>query len=197
MSQTPKKSDSIDIMKLRSKKNDENDDVFQTPPAQNFLSEQYKNKDDEDSTPENLDDIILLKEDIFVNLTLIAKIEAGDKLVRNKTDKHLNIDTSYLQFITRWFKGVGRNNSLKFINLILTKAFEINDKLIEDKNEVDAQTLFRLTSDLKNSLNGLNNLKQTYSYDKLIQSEIDVMIDNIRSKLDYNSKNLVFSISKK
>ena len=61
--------------------------------------------------------------------------------------------------------------------------------MLKEKN---AQQLFRLTNDLKNSLNGLNNLKQTYSYDKLIQSEIDVMIDNIRSRLDFNSKNLHF-----
>ena len=66
--------------------------------------------------------------------------------------------------------------------------------MLEDKSEKSAVTVFRLTADLKNSLNGLNNLKQTYCYDKLIQAEIDVMIDNIRSKLDYNSKNLNFTI---
>ena len=148
--------------------------------------------DEEEDITEDLDHIILSKEDIFVNLTLLAKIEVGDKLIRNKADKHLNIDTSYFQFITRWLKGNSRNTSLKFINLVLTKAFDINDKLLEDKSTISAQNLFRLTSDLKNCLNGLNNLKQTYSYDKLIQSEIDVMIDNIRSKLDLNSKNLHF-----
>ena len=64
--------------------------------------------------------------------------------------------------------------------------------MLEDKSEKSAVTVFRLTADLKNSLNGLNNLKQTYSMDKLIQSELDVMIDNIRNKLDLNSKNLNF-----
>lgn len=64
--------------------------------------------------------------------------------------------------------------------------------MLEEKSEKSAVTVFRLTADLKNSLNGLNNLKQTYSTDKLIQSELDVMIDNIRNKLDLNSKNLNF-----
>jgi hypothetical protein len=64
--------------------------------------------------------------------------------------------------------------------------------MLEDKTEKAAVTVFRLTADLKNSLNGLNNLKQTYSTDKLIQSELDVMIDNVRTKLDLNSKNLNF-----
>lgn len=192
-------SSSIPIKNGPKVNNEEKEEPFKTPPALNSLLEQFANKDkhvrfntpieEDDEEAENLDHIILCKEDVFVNLTLIAKIEVGDKLVRNKNDKHLNIDTSYIQFITRWFRGNNRNTSLKFINLVLSKAFEINDIMLKEKN---AQQLFRLTTDLKNSLNGLNNLKQTYSYDKLIQSEIDVMIDNIRSRLDFNSKNLHF-----
>jgi hypothetical protein len=137
-------------------------------------------------------DIVLTLEDVFINLTLLSKIDVGDKLV-NTGSKHMNIDTSYFQFITRWFKGSSRTNSIKFINQILVKAFEYNDSLMEEKTEDSAITLFRLTADLKNALNGLNNLKQTYSADKLIQSELDVMIDNIRSRLDVNSKNINFT----
>ena len=140
----------------------------------------------------NESDIVLTIEDVFINLTLLSKIEVGDKLV-NTSSKHMNIDTSYFQFITRWFKGSSRTNSIKFINQVLIKAFEYNDNLLEQKSEENAITLFRLTSDLKNALNGLNNLKQTYSLDKLIQAELDVMIDNIRNRLDTNSKNLNFS----
>jgi|LauGreDrversion4_2_1035121.scaffolds.fasta_scaffold195293_2 hypothetical protein len=136
--------------------------------------------------------ISLSLEDIFINLTLLSKIDVGDKLIQNGNMKHINIDTSYFQFITRWFKGSNRNNSLKFINHVLNKAFEYNDNMLEEKSEKSAVTVFRLTADLKNSLNGLNNLKQTYSTDKLIQSELDVMIDNVRTKLDLNSKNLNF-----
>ena len=190
------------------------EDEFRTPPAPSVLLENFEPKQlnkhvsfspettnilsehtqelEENDEPEDLNQIILTKEDLFVNLTLLAKIEVGDKLVRSKKDKHLNIDTSYIQFITRWFRGNNRNTSLKFINLVLSKAFEMNDMLLAEKTQESALKLFRLTSDFKNSLNGLNNLKQTYSYDKLIQSEIDVMIDNIRSKLDLNSKNLHF-----
>jgi hypothetical protein len=186
----------IPIKNTLKPKDDSSDDEYKTPNTPNFLNEKNVrfslDKNIEEEEPENLDNIVLTREDIFVNLTLLAKIEVGDKLIRNKDDKHLNIDTSYFQFITRWLKGNSRNTSLKFISLVLTKAFEINDKLLEEKTQISAQQLFRLTSDLKNCLNGLNNLKQTYSYDKLIQSEIDVMIDNIRSKLDLNSKSLHF-----
>jgi hypothetical protein len=192
----------IPIKNTLKPKEESSDDEYKTPNAPNFLNDKNvrfsldnlldPNKNEYVEEPENLDNIVLTREDIFVNLTLISKIEVGDKLIRNKDDKHLNIDTSYFQFITRWLKGNSRNTSLKFISLVLSKAFEINDTLLADKTHVSAQQLFRLTSDLKNCLNGLNNLKQTYTYDKLIQSEIDVMIDNVRSKLDLNSKSLHF-----
>lgn len=134
--------------------------------------------------------VILSIEDIFVNLRLISKIDVGDKLVL--TDKHVNIDTSYFQSLTRWYRGANRNNSIKFISVVLINAFELNDRLLEDKSEESIQTLLRLNSDFKNSLSGLVNLKQTYSADKLIQSEIDVMIDDIQARIDINLKNLDF-----
>lgn len=187
------KSEAIST-KNKTKKSDEDDIIFQTPPTVSPMMDMMKKEKEDVESIEELEKIELTKEEIFVNLTLIAKIEAGDKLIRNKSDKFLNIDTSYFQFITRWFNGVNRTNILAFINLVLRKAFQLNDNIIKEKNNTDALLLFRLTSDLKNCLNGLNNLKQTYSFDKLVQAEIDVMIDNIRSKLDINSKNLNFSI---
>jgi hypothetical protein len=136
-------------------------------------------------------ELILNTEDIFVNLRLISKIEVGNKLIQ--TEKHVNIDNSYFQSISRWYRGANRNTSIRFISVILGKAFELNDELLDDKSEDSVQILLRLNSDLKNSLNGLNNLKQTYYSDKLIQSEIDVMIDDVQSRLDVNMKRLKFN----
>lgn len=127
-------------------------------------------------------------EDIFINLRLISKIEVGNKLVQ--TDKYVNIDTSYLPSLTRWYNGSNRNETIKFMSLIFDKAFEINDKLLSLKTDESVQTLLRLGTELKNTIIGLSNLKQTYSNDKLIQSEIDVMMDNIQTKLDNNLKSL-------
>jgi hypothetical protein len=130
-------------------------------------------------------------EDVFINLRLISKINQGEKLLQ--FDKHINIDNSYFQVITRWFRGASRNESIGFIQKVLVKSFEFSDKLVEDKSTESAQKLLRLNTDLKNSLEGLANLKVTYIHDKLIQSEIDVMVDNVRSKLDLNSKYLNFN----
>ncbi len=117
--------------------------------------------------------------EVFINLTVISKIASGDKLVLEH-DHLLNIDTSYLQFVTRWWRGANRMEMLDFMNTVLSRAFEMNKRFLEEQNEV---MIFRLTTDLKNALTGLNNLKQTYPHDKLVQSEIDVMMENIRATL--------------
>ncbi len=125
-------------------------------------------------------------EEIFINLTLISKIEIGNKLFH--TDKYVNIDNSYFQSIYRWYNNIDRNSSIKFINFILNESFIFNSRLLDENTPDSNLLLFRLTTGLKNAINGLTNLKQTYTCDKLIQSELDVMIDNIRSKIDANSK---------
>ena len=154
-----------------------------TNQVPNYVTNQVTNQ-----VPVNIE---LSLEDVYVNLRLISKINQGEKLLQQ--NKYINIDTSYFQLVTRWFRGAGRTESIDYIQKILYKAFEFSDKLIEDKTEESAQKLLRLNTDLKNSLEGLTNLKITYMYDKLIQSEIDVMIDNVRSKLDLNNKHLNFN----
>lgn len=119
-------------------------------------------------------------EDIFINLTVLSKIAPGDKLLIDETGKHLNIDTSIFPPLTRWWRGINRMEALNFITNILNMSFEIQQSYVHEKND---QNLFRLTTDLKNALNGLTNLKLTYPDDKLVQSEIDVMMENIRSRL--------------
>lgn len=137
-----------------------------------------------------MDNIDISLEDIFINLSLISKIEIGNKLIND--DKHINIDTSYFQSISRWFSKNSRTTNLQFINSILVKSFENSENLLKDNTVESAQLLLRLNSELKNCIAGLTNLKQTYNFDKLVQSEIDVMIENIRSNLDNNLKNLNF-----
>lgn len=142
----------------------------------------------ENIAPMGLTKVEDMKEDVFVNLTVISNIVPGDKLLVD--EKLLNIDTSRFQFVTRWFKGANRVDTMQFIRNVLDKAFQLNEQCISEK---DGKTLLTLMSTLKNVIRGLNHLKQTYAHDKLVQSEIDVMIENIITKLNNNSNLLQFS----
>ena len=128
-------------------------------------------------------------EEIFVNINLISKIEVNDKLIIN--NKFINIDTTYIKPLTRWLYGNDRKSTLFFLNLIINKSFEYCDNILsEEDNNNNTKLLFRLTTEIKNSINGLLNLKQTYTCDKLVQAEIDVIVENIRTKIDYNTNNI-------
>ena len=118
-------------------------------------------------------------EEIFVNLRLLSKIEDGDKLYQ--TGNYINIDNSFLQSITRKYYGLDRKKIIVFINLVINKSFVFIDNIIKSNN---TNLLFRLKSDLKNSIPGLRNVKNTYGNDKLVQAEIDIIIDNIETKLN-------------
>lgn len=143
-------------------------------------------KDQTNSTQTNTDKQIdydqvvklMSLDDIFINLNLIAKIEVGDKLYIN--DKYINIDMSYAKSVLRWFYGIDRKTTIGFVRLIINKSFEFCEKL------TDTKLKFRLNNDLKNSINGLVKLKQTYLADKLVQAEIDVIIEDIRLKIESN-----------
>jgi hypothetical protein len=125
-------------------------------------------------------------EDIFINLKLISKIDVGDKLTFNNENdnRFVNIESSYIPSIARWIHNVDRKKSVNFVSNIVAQSFRIND------TTTDIQMLLRFTSEFKNVISGLMNLKQTYSDDKLIQSEIDVLIENIRTKIEQNSSKL-------
>ena len=141
-----------------------------------------KNKDDKEDVTIEEDSIIKSEIDvILVNIRLISKIDVGDKIFTR--NKYLDIDNSIVQSFSRWYNEINRHDNMENIIKIYKRAFELYDNLKKNKNTI---ILSRLVNDLKMSITGLLNYKQTYNTDKLFQSEIDVLIDNIRNKIDEN-----------
>ena len=108
-------------------------------------------------------------EQLYVNLSLISKIEIGNKLLI--CDNFITVDKSYISFISRWLNNSSRDETIKYISFILKSCFESLENNTCDRN--------RMLNYLQLCLNGINNLKQTYSDDKLIQAKIDVLIEDI------------------
>ena len=161
-------------------------DLKDKPEEPKLIETEKENKDQSEQVstykPVQVDFETVVKtmtlDDIFINLNLIAKIEIGDKLYIN--DKFINIDMSYVQPLLRWYYGIDRKSTIHFVRLVINKSFDFCEELTEPK------MLFRLNNDLKNSIVGLTKLKQTYITDKLVQAEIDVIIEDIRSKIESN-----------
>ena len=107
---------------------------------------------------------------IIINLKVIAAIQPNDKI--NTSDNFLNLESKNLlpQSIKRWWRGDDRNESLSRLDELITEALTRNDPIVIDN--------------IKHTITGLNNLKNTYS--KCIQTvaRINTIIEKINTALD-------------
>jgi hypothetical protein len=111
---------------------------------------------------------MLTYEEIVVNLKILEKIEKYQKL--NTQDKFLNIETKSIvpEAIRRWRRGDDRNNAILQIQASVT-------------NGVDLMTQHpALKKYLSNSVQGIENLKITYSGCSQTCARLDTIIDKIR-----------------
>ncbi len=167
----------------------------------------------------NINDLQFTNDELFINLKLISKLNPYDKLKFDiNKSKLLSVDNDYLKSITRYYYGYDRNTTLEFIDKLINTVFiktnhlkslidtshKNNKKIIEDiiididHNKIlldPSIELLKYTTELNNVINGLVNLKITYTGDQLIQSKLDYIIENIRTHVD--ELNNYISITKK
>jgi hypothetical protein len=162
----------------------------------------------------NINDLHFTNDELFINLKLLSKLNPNDKLkIDISKSKLLSVDNDYLQSVTRYLYGYDRNNTLDFIDKLINTVFiktnqlkqyiessnnknnnknsnediriDIDDNIIPSKLLLDPSIeLLKYTSELNNVINGLVNLKITYSGDQLIQSKLDYITENIRTHVD-------------
>lgn len=142
--------------------------------------------------------------EIFINLKVISRIKPGDKI--SVRDNLINIAPRYfLQGAVRWLYQEDRMKSVSFIVRVVEAAFALNEKTLNDHtgrggqtvttSESRNHTILRLTNELDRCIEGLNNMKQTYSDDRLVECRIDYVIDQIKIRVNNNSKLLEISSS--
>lgn len=131
--------------------------------------------------------------DVICNLKKINEIKINEKLIiyGNK----IEIDNRYLQFITRWYCTNNRLQTLEFIKKLYQKSFYYSNNLIKFnsyKKDNDSLILYDrlklLTDSLENSIDGLNNLKNTYINDIMFVKETEELISNINKTIRLNRK---------
>ena len=127
--------------------------------------------------------------ELHTNLILISKIAAGNKLIIK--DNLLNIDVSSLPSLSRWFNAFDRTKCISFIQNIMKQTYTKIDEIVKDPNYNASMSedrniaIQRFQTELKNSIEGLLNLKVTYNKDLLTVSSIDVIIADIQNRITY------------
>jgi hypothetical protein len=109
------------------------------------------------------------REEIIINLKLIAKIQKSQKI--STRDIYLNIESDSLipECIRRWKRQDSRDTTIKKINEIANTAL-----LLMDKDE-------SIKEYLTDSVKGINNLKETYVSCNQTCARLDTIIDKINA----------------
>ena len=117
-------------------------------------------------------------EEIISRLKFIGYIQKDEKIDTRSVTRQPNHwgTTVYRSFIS----PEDRNKTLKFLREVIGRSFEILHQYVEKNVYNEANSVL---CDLKNSCNGLANLKHTYAQDTKFCCDIDVMLQRINSKI--------------
>jgi hypothetical protein len=120
-------------------------------------------------------------EDIIPKLKFISRLNKGDKI----NVKNLYIQpNNFINKISRSFIHIDdRTNTLIFVSNTIKKGFDLFIQHIETNNPFDNILCQNILYDLKNSINGLLNLKETYGDDIMFICKIDALIEEIEARL--------------
>ena len=127
---------------------------------------------------------------IIHNLNIIQHLDINEKLtIHNELFKVDNV--SYIQGLYRWWSASSRIKTIKFINKLYKDALHIKKDLkIKDINiisnkfkKIIKKYLNLLEIYLKNSINGLNNLRTTYINDTVFCKKINLIIYNLENNV--------------
>lgn len=112
-------------------------------------------------------------DDLIVNLKVLSGLEQNKKLVTKET--FLNVEKPNMllpEFVKRWWRSDSRDESIKKIDMVITKAIET----IPEEPQ--------LKEFIENAKKGIINLKETYTDCNQTKARLDtiiVKIDNIPS----------------
>jgi hypothetical protein len=127
-----------------------------------------------------------LDNDVISKLKFIGKIQKGDKI----NVKNMNVQSDGLMTrITRGFIYFdNRQNTLTFIHNTVKKSFEILNHHLNSKHTFDKIIFENMVKDLKDSVKGMENLKETYMNDIMFCCKLDTLIEEIKARLTEMNK---------
>jgi hypothetical protein len=130
------------------------------------------------------EDILTANRHILSKLKFISKIQQGEKI---DTKNLTLLQDSIVTKIIRTYLGDDREKTISFITDILDKSFEILFSITEKNTGKPSgyyeMISFNLVEDIKNSIQGINNLKKTYSDDRYLFCRYELLVENVELKL--------------
>ena len=119
--------------------------------------------------------------DIITNLKFIGTIQKGEKIdVKNSKIEENNLFTP----LRRMLMGESRETTFQFINTTIDRSFEIINSYVFSEKLSEKKFVTNVVLDLYKTIAGLKNIQTTYSDDKNFYCKIEIILEDINSKLN-------------
>jgi hypothetical protein len=127
----------------------------------------------------------------MANLKLIGMVNKGEKLCIKKGQLNIEI-IDRLQPFRRWYNKDSRDVSLIHIRNAINDAIKISKGLLSNTIQSDMKiwTVNAFNQEIKNCINGLQNLKTTYEEDPCFVANLDVLLDRCKAQYEEIDKAL-------
>ena len=128
-------------------------------------------------------------DDLLTSLKVISRVQQHERLATSnevvRVEKMDQTWYSYLLPLRRWYNGESRESNIQSVGKIIDNAFS-QLRLYADKEKSTSEQLFvmRLTTDLENTIKGLQNLRTTYNNDSVAQARIDLLVERVQTQLN-------------
>lgn len=116
-------------------------------------------------------------QDLIIKLRILARIPKNGKLNLSSNDIQIYQNT-WTEWIKRWKSGDGREKTIECLNRFYNQVLQTTNDIISclnsncDDCKDKAENLFLFAIDLANSIDGINNLCDTYVDDHKIYATI-------------------------
>jgi len=116
-------------------------------------------------------------ENTLVNLRVIHSLQCHERLDTTQPLFKIHQPLSWVPvWVKRWWAAQTRRTDISRIHTLYQTAVHFVDTNHEDS--------MRIIEYIRDSTNGLKNLKTTYEQDSTIVAQVDVIIDNVNSLLE-------------
>jgi len=120
----------------------------------------------------------------YLNLNILSQIQENDKLGLTTINNNVKLivdKSSYVSSITRYYNGYNRITVIEYLKDFTNRLEKYIDLLV--KGNLNEYSI-KIIPTIKNSINGLINLKNTYNNDSNVVSEISLIIDKFTNFMD-------------
>ena len=121
---------------------------------------------------------VIHREEVISRLKFLGYIERDEKISCRYVSRQPN--TWITSFLRSFLYPDSRKHTLQFVRSVVFRAFEILEQTFQKENYLEAKGLI---SDLFKAQNGLQNLKETYGDDTKFCCDMDVVIQDLMSRL--------------